>query len=164
MAFFQHFVLLAGAYGAVYKVKKAAAGWGDTFYQLWDSGSAYYAMKVPLEDDEEAEAAAAHEISVMEASTGQQCVNVLPLLQKDPCVDGKKMPNAFVTKLMPYDLDKWQRNYEVNEECISVKGHCAIFDIADFWDSEMGRSFVTDWKPCRKTMNYKMYIHRFTDR
>jgi len=106
-----------GAYGAVYEVKKAAAGWGDSLYRLWDSGSAYYAMKVPLEDDEEAEAAAVHEISVMEASTGHQCVNVLPLLEKDPCVDGKKMPNAFVTKLMPYDLDKWQREYEVNMEC-----------------------------------------------
>lgn len=128
---------LAGAYGAVYEVKKAAAGWGDSLYRLWDSGSAYYAMKVPLEDDEEAEAAAVHEISVMEASTGHQCVNVLPLLEKDPCVDGKKMPNAFVTKLMPYDLDKWQREYEVNMECISVKGHVVRYstDIAIFWDA-----------------------------
>ena len=49
----------------------------------------------------------------------------------------RKMPNAFVTKLMPYDLDKWQREYEVNMECISVKGHVVRYstDIAIFWDA-----------------------------
>jgi hypothetical protein len=124
-----------GAFGAVYKVRsntwlsgvlesasqyyarKVLGNWLESASQYY-----YYAMKVPLEGDEEAEDAAEHEISVMAAAKDHQCMNVLPLLDEDPCVDGERMINAFVTKLLPWDMDKWQREYEVNAECSLENG------------------------------------------
>ena len=105
-----------GAFGAVYKVRSNT--WISGVLGNWlESAADYYAMKVPLEGDEEAEDAAEHEISVMAAAKEHQCKNVLPLLEEDPCVDGERMTNAFVTKLLPWDMDKWQREYEVDAEC-----------------------------------------------
>ena len=37
-----------------------------------------------------------------------RCEHVLPLLEKDPCVNGHEVSNAFVTKLLPWDLLKWK--------------------------------------------------------
>ena len=37
-----------------------------------------------------------------------QCEQVLPLLEKDPCVKGHEQRNTFVTKLLPWDLLKWK--------------------------------------------------------
>lgn len=108
-----------GAFGAVYKVRSNT--WMSGVLGSWfSSASQYYAMKVPLEGDQEAEDAAEHEISVMAAAKEHQCMNVLPLLEEDPCVDGERMINAFVTKLLPWDMDKWQREYEINAECFDV--------------------------------------------
>jgi len=120
-----------GAFGAVYKVRsntwlsgvlESAISVSGVLGNWFESASQYYyyAMKVPLEGDEEAEDAAEHEISVMAAAKDHQCMNVLPLLDEDPCVDGERMINAFVTKLLPWDMDKWQREYEVNAECFDV--------------------------------------------
>ena len=74
-------------------------------------------MKVPLEGDEEAEDAAEHEVSVMKAAAEHKCHHVLPLLEKDPCVDGEKKINAFVTVLLPWDMEKWQQ-YEIPAKCV----------------------------------------------
>lgn len=75
-------------------------------------------MKVPFEGDEEAEDAAVHEIQVMTAA--KHCSHVLPLLDENPCIDGKQQVHAFVTKLYPYDFQKWLNKYEnkVPEHCI----------------------------------------------
>eukprot|EP00913_Durusdinium_trenchii_P012440 g11679.t1 len=43
---------------------------------------------------------------VMKASDG--CEHVLPMIKAKPCVDGKIEKNAFVTKLLPWDLEKWK--------------------------------------------------------
>lgn len=69
-----------GAFGAVYKVRSNT--WMSGVLGSWfSSASQYYAMKVPLEGDQEAEDAAEHEISVMAAAKEHQCMNVLPLLE-----------------------------------------------------------------------------------
>lgn len=47
-----------------------------------------------------------HEMKVMKASDG--CEHVLPMIKAKPCVDGKIEKNAFVTKLLPWDLEKWK--------------------------------------------------------
>eukprot|EP00435_Cladocopium_sp_Y103_P052642 s131_g16.t1 len=92
-----------GEYAAVYKV---------------EGKSQSYAMKVPHEGDEEAEEAAEHEIEVMSAAKEHHCHHVLPLIDKEPCIGGTKYINAFVTKLLPFDFEKWEKDYTVPKMCL----------------------------------------------
>lgn len=107
------FLRSLGGYASVYKVRKKTGSWLDGWF---DFSSEYYAMKVPFEGDEEAENAAVHEIEVMSAA--KHCSNVLPLLDENPCIDGKQQVHAFVTKLYPYDFQKWLNEYEIPDNCI----------------------------------------------
>jgi len=91
----------AGDYASVYRIRKKA--FGSSFVKSKRKYYAY-AVKVPNPDDHEAEEAAEHEMTVMSAAKEHQCEHVLPLLEKDPCVNGHEVSNAFVTKLLPWDL------------------------------------------------------------
>ena len=66
----------------------------------------YYALKVPLESDQRAVDVNVNEGKIM----GEvHCTHVLPLVEKRPCVSGKKLGSAFVTKLVPGDLNEWSQ-------------------------------------------------------
>lgn len=118
-----------GAYAAVYKV---------------EGKSQSYAMKVPHEGDAEADEAAEHEIEVMSAAKEHHCQHVLPLIEKNPCINGTKHINAIVTKLLPFDFDKWQKDYKVPSKCYQ-----RVFDaLRDGLDCMHGSGYMHgDLKP-----------------
>jgi hypothetical protein len=51
-------------------------------------------------------------------SQEHHCQHVLPLIEKNPCINGTKHINAIVTKLLPFDFDKWQKDYKVPSKCL----------------------------------------------
>ena len=88
-----------GNWGAVYKVRtKTGRKYFKTQYQ-------YFALKVPLPANPNAAAENVKEANIMGAV---HCTHVLPLVEKAPCVaQHGQLRTAFVTKLMPGDLQKW---------------------------------------------------------
>ena len=96
-----------GNWGAVYKVRTNTTG----KYQ-------YFALKVPLQGDPYAAEANVKEADIMGTV---HCTNVLPLVEKAPCVAEKgQLSTAFVTKLMPGDLEKWSQraSQSIKKKCI----------------------------------------------
>ena len=96
-----------GNWGAVYKVRTKTG----RKYQ-------YFALKVPLAANPQAAAENVKEANIMGAV---HCMGVLPLVEKAPCVaQNGQLSTAFVTKLMPGDLQKWseQASQSKKNKCI----------------------------------------------
>ena len=45
------------------------------------------------------------------------CQHVLPLIEKHPCIGGTVYVDAIVTKILPFDFEKWEQNYKVPSKC-----------------------------------------------
>eukprot|EP00438_Fugacium_kawagutii_P002569 Skav209862 [mRNA] locus=scaffold1684:498950:500966:- [translate_table: standard] len=74
----------------------------------------FFALKVPRKGTERS---AEHEIAVMKDATEHQCSKVLPLVEANPCVDNEKMMYAYVTQLLPWDLQKWKKAGKADQKC-----------------------------------------------
>ena len=78
-------------------------------------------MKEPKKS-KHALAAAKEEIDVMRAARQFGCEMVMPLIDDNPCVDGRRRKDAIVTKLLPWDLKKWKAEHGANAKCYDKVG------------------------------------------
>ncbi|CAK9115099.1 Cyclin-dependent kinase A-1 (CDKA [Durusdinium trenchii] len=94
-------VLGAGVYGTVYEVEKKIH---EKWYKRRQRQRGF-ALKIPKGD--RGIRSTQKEMAVLD-DVGT-CKGVLSMIDKSPCVDGKKMPNSYVTKMYAGDLHKWSK-------------------------------------------------------
>ncbi|CAK9115075.1 unnamed protein product [Durusdinium trenchii] len=93
-------LLGSGTYGTVYEAEKKI----DEKWYKKRQRQRGFALKIAKEDRHSIRSVQKEMAVLDDVGT---CEGVLPMIDKSPCVDGKKMPNSYVTKMYAGDLHQW---------------------------------------------------------